>query len=128
MSNEAKNINTDKAPSAVGPYSQAVQLHEIVFCSGQVPICPETGKVIGSNLGEQTRQALRNLQAVLEATGSKLSRVLKTTVYITDMSQVADMNAAYEEFFTDNPPARSVVEVKSLPKSAMIEVEAIAYI
>ncbi len=128
MSKEAKSINTDKAPSAVGPYSQAVQLHELVFCSGQIPICPETGKIIGNDLGEQTRQALRNLKAVLETTGSRLSHILKTTVFITDMSQIADMNAAYEEFFPHNPPARSVVEVKSLPKNAMIEIEAIAYI
>ena len=120
-------ISTETAPAAVGPYSQAVRLQDLIFCSGQIPLDPETGAIIGTSLAEQTRQALNNLREVLTAAGSGLDRVLKTTVFLTDMSRFAELNGVYAEFFTENPPARSAVQVGALPKGVLVEIEAIAY-
>ena len=120
-------ISTDKAPAAVGPYSQAVRVGDFVFAAGQVAIDPAAGKLIEEGDGAaQTRQVLTNLSAVLEAAGSSLDRVVKTTVFLKDMGQFKAMNAVYAEFFPSDPPARSTVEVAALPLGALVEIEAIA--
>ncbi len=119
-------IATDRAPSAIGPYSQAIRADLSVFASGQVPIDPETGQLVDGDIAAQTRQALSNLAAVLEAAGSSLAHVLKTTVFLTDMADFQAMNAVYAEFFPAAPPARSTVAVLALPRGARVEVEAIA--
>jgi len=121
-------ISTDKAPAAVGPYSQAVRAGQLVFTAGQIAIEPTTGKLIGGDVAEQTRQALKNLAAVLEAAGSSLEQVVKTTVFLRDMVDFPAMNAVYAEFFPHEPPARSTVAVASLPKGALVEIEAIALV
>ena len=121
-----KPIQTDAAPAAVGPYSQAIVSGELVFCSGQIALDPATGELMGDDVAGQTTQAIRNLSAVLEAAGSSLDRVVKTTVFLTDMGDFATVNAAYEEAFGGHKPARSAFQVGALPKGARVEVEAIA--
>ena len=119
-------VSTDKAPGAVGPYSQAVIIGDLVFASGAIPLDPKTGELVGEEIGAQTRQVLENVQGVLEAAGSSLDRVVKTTVFLTDMGNFAPMNAVYAEFFPSHPPARSTVQVGALPKGALVEIETIA--
>jgi 2-iminobutanoate/2-iminopropanoate deaminase len=119
-------ISTDKAPAAVGPYSQAVRTGDFVFAAGQVAIDPAAGKLIEGDVAAQTRQALTNLSAVLEAAGSSLDRVVKTTVFLKDINHFKTMNAVYAEFFPSDPPARSAIEVAALPLGALVEIEAIA--
>ncbi|GIV84672.1 MAG: reactive intermediate/imine deaminase [Candidatus Roseilinea sp.] len=119
-------IHTDAAPKAIGPYSQAIVAGGLVFCSGQVPIDPATGELVPGGIEEQTHRSLRNLKAVLEAAGSGLDRVLKTTVFLQNMGDFAAMNAVYATYFPDNPPARSTVEVARLPRNALVEIECIA--
>ena len=119
-------IKTTYAPAAVGPYSQAIKINNMVFASGQIPLDPATGEIVAGDIQAQTRQALNNLKAVLAAAGAELSNVVKTTVFITDMGQFAAVNEIYSEFFTAHPPARSCVQVGALPKGAEVEVEAIA--
>ncbi|MCC7018926.1 MAG: RidA family protein [Ardenticatenales bacterium] len=119
-------ISTDKAPSAIGPYSQAIRVDLTVFCSGQVPIDPATGQLVDGDVSVQTRQALTNLAAVLDAAGSGPDRVLKTTVFLIDMDDFQAMNAVYADFFPSAPPARSTIAVKALPRGARVEIEAIA--
>ena len=118
-------VRTSGAPAALGPYSQGVAGAGLVFCAGQLPIDPATGK-IPDGIAAQTRQSLANLAAVLAAGGASITSVLKTTVFLQDMDQFAAMNAVYATVFTDSPPARSTVEVARLPRDALIEVEAIA--
>ena len=118
-------VSTDKAPAAVGPYSQAVRVGDLVFTAGRVALDPATGKLVEGGIEEQTRQVLQNLAAVLEAAGSSLDRVVKTTVFLKDMSDFAAMNAVYAEFFPTDPPARSTVEVSALALGALVEIEAI---
>lgn len=118
-------VQTSKAPAAVGPYAQGVAAAGLVFCSGQLPIDPASGTV-PDGVEAQTRQSLANLGAVLEAGGSSLASVVKTTVFLKDMNQFAAMNAVYATFFPDGPPARSTVEVARLPRDVLVEVEAIA--
>ena len=118
-------ISTDKAPTAVGPYSQAVRVGDLVFTAGQVALDPATGKLVEGGIEEQTRRVLQNLAAVLEAAGSSLDRVVKTTVFLKDMGDFAAMNAVYAEFFPTDPPARSTVEVSALALGALVEIEAI---
>lgn len=122
----ANVIHTANAPAAVGPYSQAMDCGEFVFCSGQIPLVPETGLMVGGGIEEQTRQIFSNIKAVLAAAGLDLSHVVKTTVFMTDLSQFAVFNAIYAEYFPENPPARSCVEVSALPKGALVECEVIA--
>ena len=117
-------IHTDNAPAAIGPYSQAIDLGEMIFTSGQIPVAPDGS--VNDDISEQTRQALLNLKAVIEAGGSSLDKVIKTTVFITDMAQFGAINAVYSEFFTEPYPARSCVQVAALPKGVSIEIEAIA--
>ncbi len=117
---------TDRAPGAVGPYSQGVMAGEFVFTAGQLGLVPGTKDFAGPDIDSQTRQALMNLQAVLEAGGSCLQHVVKTTVFLADMGEFARMNAIYAEFFTENPPARSAVQAAALPLGGRVEIEAIA--
>ncbi len=119
-------IHTEKAPKAIGPYSQAIKVGNLVFASGQVPIVPATGEFVEGGIQEQTRQSLTNAKAILEEAGTSLSKVVKTTVYLSDMGNFAAMNEVYAEFFTQPYPARSAVAVKDLPKGALVEVECIA--
>ncbi|HUS70461.1 MAG TPA: RidA family protein [Anaerolineae bacterium] len=123
---ERNIVATEKAPRAVGPYSQAVIAGGFVFTSGMLALDPQTGDVVGEDIGAQTRQALSNMQGILEAAGSSLDRVVKITVFLTDIGAFSQMNAVYAEFFPVDPPARSTVEVGPLPKGALIEIDAIA--
>ena len=119
-------ISTDKAPGAIGPYSQAIKAGNFVFCSGQIPIDPVTGEFVSSNVTEQTEQVLKNLMAVLEAAGTSLANVVKTTVFLADMSDFAAMNEVYGRYFNDNKPARATVQAARLPRDAKVEIECIA--
>ncbi len=119
-------VSTQKAPPAIGPYSQAVIAGDLVFTAGVLPVDPESGQVVGEDITEQTGQAISNLESILEAAGSSLYQVVKTTVFLADMGNFAAMNAVYEEFFASNPPARSTVEVGPLAKGALLQIDAIA--
>ena len=119
-------IATDQAPGAVGPYSQAVRVGDFVFTAGQIPLDPATGQMVEGGIDAQARQALTNVSAVLEAAGTSLANVVKTTVFLADMGEFKAMNGVYAEFFPDAPPARSAVQAAALPLGARIEVEAIA--
>lgn len=121
-----KIIHTDKAPGAIGPYSQGVQTGNLLFVSGQLPIDPATGVFAGEDIASQTRQALKNVSAILEAAGYTCADVVKTTVLLADMADFASMNAVYAEFFQSDCPARAAFAVKDLPKGAKVEIEAIA--
>ncbi len=121
-----KIIFTEKAPKAIGPYSQAIGIESLVFTAGQVGLIPETGELIEGGVEAQTRQVLANLKAVLEAADSGLNFVIKTTVFLKDMNDFPKVNAIYGEFFSANPPARSTIAVAALPKGALVEIEAIA--
>lgn len=120
-------IATTNAPAAIGPYSQAVKIGNFLFTSGQIPLDPTTGQVVYGPVDVQAHQVLTNLKAVLEAAGSSLDKVVKTTVFIKDMNHFASINTVYASFFTSEPPARSCVEVARLPKDVLVEIEAIAY-
>ena len=120
-------ISTTAAPAAIGPYSQAVSLGNLIFTSGQVPLDPATGNLIDGSIEDQTNQVFSNLKGILEAAGSSLDKVLKTTVFLTDMNDFVAMNAIYAKYFTEGScPARSTVQVSKLPKGANIEIEVIA--
>ena len=119
-------VNAQDAPEAIGPYSQATVANGFVFCSGQVPIDPSTGELVGGSIGDQTRRCVENLAAVLKAAGSGLDRIVKTTIFVTDMGNFADVNEAYGAFFDTEPPARATVGVASLPKGAEVEIECVA--
>ncbi|MCL6509120.1 MAG: RidA family protein [Anaerolineae bacterium] len=121
-------IHSDSAPKAIGPYSQAIISGGLVFCSGQVPIDPATGELVAGGIQEQTHRSLMNLKAVLEAAGSGLDRVVKTTVFLQSMNDFAAMNAVYATYFPNDPPARSTVEVARLPRNALVEIECIAQV
>jgi 2-iminobutanoate/2-iminopropanoate deaminase len=121
-----KVISTTKAPSAIGPYSQAIQVGNLVYTSGQIPIDPATGVFVEGGIKEQTRQSLLNVKAVLEEAGLTMGDVVKTTVFMADMNDFVDMNAVYAEFFSEPYPARSAVAVKTLPKGALVEIEVVA--
>lgn len=122
-----KTIQTHSAPQAIGPYSQATCLENMIFCSGQIPLNPETMEVVGTTVTAQTEQVLKNLSALLAAAGSDLSCVLKTTVFLKDFNDFQAMNSVYESFFTSSKPSRSTVEVARLPKDVLVEIECIAY-
>ena len=121
-----KVISTTKAPSAIGPYSQAIQVGNLIYTSGQIPINPATGSFVEGGVKEQTRQSLLNVKAILEEAGLTMGNVVKTTVFMADMNDFADMNAVYAEFFAEPYPARSAVAVKTLPKGAFVEIEVVA--
>lgn len=122
MSNK---IHTNNAPAAIGPYSQAVAVGDLIFTSGQIPLDPETGVMVGENVTEQTHRVCKNLQAVLEAAGSSLKSAVKTVCFLADMADFAAFNEVYAQYFTEKP-ARSCVAVKALPKGALVEVEVVA--
>jgi len=121
-------IQTDRAPAAIGPYSQAITAGGFVFASGQIPIDPLTGEFVAGGISEQTERVLRNLAAVLDAAGSGLDKVVKTTVFLADMKEFAAMNEVYGRFFTGVPPARATVAAAGLPRDARVEIEAVALI
>ncbi len=121
-----KIVKTNQAPAPVGPYNQAVVAGNFVFTAGQIAIDPVSGRLEENDVRKQTRRVIRNLQAVLEAAGSDLSRVVKTTVFLKDMNDFAAMNEVYAEFFTEDAPARSAVEVARLPKDVLVEIECVA--
>ena len=119
-------VSTDKAPGAIGPYSQAIKAGGMVFCSGQIPIDPATGNFVSDVVAEQTEQVLKNLSEVLVAAGSSLDEVVKTTVFLADMNDFAEMNEVYSRFFSENKPARATVQAARLPRDARVEIECIA--
>lgn len=119
-------ISTENAPGAIGPYSQAIKTGGLVFCSGQIPIDPATGNFVSDEITSQTEQVLKNLAAVLEAAGTSLDNVVKTTVFLADMGEFAAMNEVYGRFFIENKPARATVQAARLPRDARVEIECIA--
>ncbi len=119
-------VTAENAPKAIGPYSVAIQTENLVFCSGQLGLHPDTGELVSGDVAEQTRQALTNLKNVLESAGSSLDKVVKTTVFLKDMADFPKMNTVYGEFFPANAPARSTIAVAGLPKGGLVEIEAIA--
>ena len=121
-----KVISTKKAPAAIGPYSQAIQVGNLVYTSGQIPIDPSTGAFVEGGIKEQTRQSLTNVKAILEEVGLSMNNVVKTTVFMADMNDFAETNSIYAEFFSEPYPARSAIAVKTLPKGALVEIEVIA--
>ena len=123
-----KVISTPEAPAAVGAYSQAIVSGGVVYCSGQVPLDPETGELVGGSIADQTRRCLENLSAVLRAAGASLDDVVKVTAFLLDMDDFPEFNEAYGEFFGDEPPARATVAVAGLPKGAQVEVECVAQV
>ena len=126
MAGELKVVQTDRAPKAIGPYSQAIVSGDLIFCAGQVALDPKTGELVSGDIREQTRRVLDNLAAVLETAGAGLDRVTKTTVFLTDFAEFAAMNEVYAERFGAHRPARSTVQISTLPRGARIEVECIA--
>jgi 2-iminobutanoate/2-iminopropanoate deaminase len=130
VANSKNVIQTDAAPKALGPYSQAIVANGMVFCAGQIPLDPATGNLVSGGIAEQTHQVLRNLRAVLKAAGSDLDRSVKTTVFLKSMDSFAAMNEVYgrPEYFGANPPARSTVEVARLPRDVLVEIEVVALV
>ncbi|MBA2546091.1 MAG: RidA family protein [Solirubrobacterales bacterium] len=125
MSDERTTIDADGAPDPVGPYSHAVASGDLLFCSGQIPLDPESGEMIGDDAAGQATQCLRNLQAVCEAAGTGLDRAVRLTIYTTELEHFAEINEAYAEFFPSDPPARAAVGVVALPKGARVEIDAV---
>jgi 2-iminobutanoate/2-iminopropanoate deaminase len=119
-------VQTESAPAAIGPYSQAIRANGFVYVSGQIPIDPQTGEFVAGGVREQTEQVLKNLSAVLRAAGSGLEQVVKTTVFLADMKEFAAMNEIYSKFFASEPPARATVAAAGLPRDARVEIEAVA--
>lgn len=120
-------ISTNKAPAAIGPYSQAIRMGDFVFVSGQIPILPANGEIVQGDIRVQTRQVLENIKHVLEAAGSSLDKVLKTTVFMKDLNDYTAINDIYKEFFSHKPPARSAIQAARLPRDAGVEIEAVAF-
>jgi len=123
-----KSVATEAAPAAIGPYSQGVAAGDLLFVSGQLPIDPESGELVTGSIGDMTHQIFKNIQAVAQAAGADLSRVVKTTVFLKDMNDFAEMNEVYAQYFDTPLPARSAVQVAALPKGADVEIESIIYI
>lgn len=121
-------ISTDRAPAAIGPYSQAVRAGAFLFCSGQIPMEPESGEMVSGDIATETRRVLENLKAVVEAAGGSLQDVVKVTVYLADLADFADMNAVYEEYFGEAKPARATIQAAALPRGARIEADCIAFL
>ncbi len=123
---QKKTVSTSRGPAAIGPYSQAVVAGDFVFVSGQIPLDPATGKLVGSDAGGQTEQVMRNLAAIIEAAGSSLERVVKATIFLADLRDFEAVNSVYGKAFTGDPPARATVQVAALPKGALLEIEVVA--
>lgn len=126
MSSKREIVKTKNAPAAVGPYSQAVRVGSFIYTAGQIALIPETGQLIEGGIEAQTRQVMQNLAAVLEAAGSSLASVVKTTIYVTNLADFATINQVYGSFFSSDPPARSTVQVAALPLGATVEIEVVA--
>ncbi len=124
---EKKSIQTSEAPSAIGPYSQAIRIGDFLYTSGQIALNPNTMEMINSKIEEETERVLKNMEAILKADGLSLAHVIKTTVYLTDLGEFSKMNRVYEKFFEETKPARTCVQVAALPKGAKIEIDAIAH-
>lgn len=122
-----QTIQTDNAPKAIGPYSQAIKANGFVYVSGQIPINPKTGELVGGSIVDATRQVMQNLTTIIETAGTTLDNVVKTTIYLKDLSDFDEVNRTYGEFFPNHKPARATVEVSRLPKDVRIEVDAIAF-
>lgn len=120
-------ISTNKAPAAIGPYSQAIKIGNLVFVSGQIPLLPATGEIVQGDIKVQTRQVLENIKHILEAAGSSIDKVAKTTIFIKDLNDYTVINDVYKEFFSHKPPARAAVQAARLPRDAGVEIEAIAF-
>ncbi len=125
MADDRKTVHADGAPAAVGPYSHAVRFGELLFCSGQMPLHPQTGEIVGDSPAEQAQRCLENLACVCEAAGTKLARSLRMTVYMTDLAAFAEVNEVYGSFFGEDPPARVAIGVAALPRGAQVEIDAI---
>jgi 2-iminobutanoate/2-iminopropanoate deaminase len=125
MPAERETITADGAPAAIGPYSHAVRAGELLFCSGQIPLDPAGGEIVGATAAEQAERCLANLQAVCDAAGTTLSRAVRVTVYMTDMAEFAQVNDAYARWFDDQPPARVAIGVAQLPRGARVEIDAV---
>lgn len=125
MASAREIVDAPAAPAAIGPYSHAVRAGELLFCSGQIPLDPHTGELVGTTAGAQARRCLENLHAVCEAAGASLARAVRLTVYMTDLTAFAEVNEVYATFFTEDPPARVTVQVAGLPKGAYVEIEAV---
>jgi 2-iminobutanoate/2-iminopropanoate deaminase len=123
-----KTILTEGAPAPIGPYSQAIRAGKYLFCSGQIPLDPATGEMVGSDAAEQARQVMKNVAALLKAGGATFANVVKTTIFLVDMNDFAEVNNVYGEAFPKNPPARSTVAVAGLPKGARVEIEVVAHL
>lgn len=123
-----QRVQTDNAPAAIGPYSQAIKAGGFVFVSGQIPTDPKTGEFVSGGIAEQTEQVLKNVSAVLEASGSSLDQVVKTTVFLADMKEFSGMNEVYAKFFSGPPPARATVAAAGLPRDARVEIEVVALV
>ena len=121
-------VSTDKAPKAIGPYSQAIKVGEFVYTAGQIALDPATGEIVGGGIEAQTRRVLQNLTEVLKAAGISMDKVIKTTVFMTNLADFNKMNAVYTEFFPKDPPARSTVQVAALPKMGVVEIEVVAMV
>ena len=121
-----KPVKTDAAPAAIGPYSQAIESDGLLFASGQIPLDPATGEIVGSDIVEQTKRVMENVKAVLAAAGTDFSHVVKTTCFLQDMGDFAAFNEVYGSYFGDTPPARSAIQVAALPRGALVEVEVVA--
>ena len=121
-----KTLHTDKAPAAVGPYSQATEVNGFIFTSGQIPLIPETGELVSDDIKKATARSLDNIKAILEEAGSSMDKVVKVNIFLADVNDFAAVNEVYAEYFTEHKPARSCVEVANLPKNGLLEIEAIA--
>jgi 2-iminobutanoate/2-iminopropanoate deaminase len=128
MADERETVQAPAAPPAIGPYSHAVRAGELLFCSGQIPLDPQTGELVGASAAEQARRCLENLQAVCDAAGTTLARAVRVTVYMTDLGAFAEVNEVYGSFFSDDPPARVAVEVAGLPRGAQVEIDAVVWL
>lgn len=123
-----KVVSTNLAPAAIGPYSQAIEHNGILYCSGQIPLDPESMEIVGDNAADQAKQVMKNLSAVLEAAGSDFSKVLKCSIFLDDMNDFGEVNEVYGSYFKNDPPARETVAVQTLPKSVLVEISCIAII
>jgi 2-iminobutanoate/2-iminopropanoate deaminase len=119
-------VSCQQAPQAIGPYSQAIRSGQLLFVSGQIPIDPDTGDLVGGGIEHQTQRVMQNIQAIIEAAGASMGRVIKTTIFLVDLADFAAMNKVYAGYFGDSPPARATVQVAALPRGALVEIEAIA--
>jgi 2-iminobutanoate/2-iminopropanoate deaminase len=124
---EKKQVQTSKAPSAIGPYSQAIRIGDFLYTSGQIALNPDSMEMMSGEIEQETEWVLKNLEAILQADGMNLSHVIKTTVYLTDLGEFSKMNGVYEKFFAETKPARACVQVAALPKGAKVEIDAIAH-